>query len=299
MQGVYAVPLQSGAGRDAAYADKGLLKAVLTGRDSFALVSLGPARCPGDVRSAPSRVSSARLTNAARLPPTQGPVRPALRLCEVLRADGTLTLGLLLQVFQPQGSAIRGRVRALSEPWPTFASPRPALTGVQKAGGDQAGGDGPPAAGAAGRLRREGCLLPERDRHLQRLLRDKQEALDGVLQQKRAVEGELEIVWESTTRENRRIKEALFESFTKGNVAEALDRSLASHSGLQMLGFIEGPSPGFRSQQREELSPPPGTARRSAAVPGVHRSPMFESDSDQQQNPSSDESEKNGLEFYS
>ncbi|KAJ8252520.1 hypothetical protein COCON_G00218320 [Conger conger] len=172
---------------------------------------------------------------------------------------------------------------------------------------------------AAGRLGALGHRLQEQEedfagkaasyhreiRHLQRLLSDKQDALDGALQQKRAVEGELEIVWESTTRENRRIKEALFESFTKDNLAEVLDQPLA---GLQALGIVEGPSLGCRSQQQEELSglvppgssaPPPFTSRQSAAVPGIHRSPMFESDSDQHQNPSSDESEKNGLDFYS
>ncbi|XP_028812962.1 centrosomal protein of 89 kDa isoform X2 [Denticeps clupeoides] len=38
--------------------------------------------------------------------------------------------------------------------------------------------------------------------HLQRLLQDKQEALERALQQKREVEGELEVVWEAATREN-------------------------------------------------------------------------------------------------
>ncbi|KAJ8407909.1 hypothetical protein AAFF_G00269530 [Aldrovandia affinis] len=143
-------------------------------------------------------------------------------------------------------------------------------------------------------------------RHLQRLLRDKQEALDGVLQQKRAVEGELEIVWESTTRENQRIKRALFESFTLDGVALEPDQALTRHLGLQALGFTEGPSLHRRSPQRQDLSPlirpgssaPPPASRQSAATPGVHHSPMFESDSDQQQNPSSDESEKTGLDFY-
>ncbi|XP_064168321.1 centrosomal protein of 89 kDa isoform X1 [Anguilla rostrata] len=151
-------------------------------------------------------------------------------------------------------------------------------------------------------------------RHLQRLLRDKQEALDGALQQKRAAEGELEIVWESTTRENLRIKEALLESLTKDSLAEALDRSSSPHAGLLALGLVPGPTLGCWSQQQQQQeeepfpspltrtggsAPPPLTSRRSAAVPGLHRSPMFESDSDQQQNPSSDESEKNGLDFYS
>ncbi|XP_075393169.1 centrosomal protein of 89 kDa [Tenrec ecaudatus] len=46
-------------------------------------------------------------------------------------------------------------------------------------------------------------------RHLHWLLRDKQEVLDEALQQNRAIEGELEVVWESTSKENRRIRELL------------------------------------------------------------------------------------------
>ncbi|XP_050779028.1 centrosomal protein of 89 kDa isoform X4 [Gopherus flavomarginatus] len=54
-------------------------------------------------------------------------------------------------------------------------------------------------------------------KHLQRLLQDKQETLDEVLQQKKEVEGELEIVWESTSKENRRMKEFLHKSLEKKN----------------------------------------------------------------------------------
>uniref|UniRef100_A0A452HE71 Uncharacterized protein n=1 Tax=Gopherus agassizii TaxID=38772 RepID=A0A452HE71_9SAUR len=54
-------------------------------------------------------------------------------------------------------------------------------------------------------------------KHLQRLLQDKQETLDEVLQQKREVEGELEIVWESTSKENERMKEFLHKSLEKKN----------------------------------------------------------------------------------
>ncbi|KAF4010876.1 hypothetical protein G4228_002387 [Cervus hanglu yarkandensis] len=46
-------------------------------------------------------------------------------------------------------------------------------------------------------------------RHLHRILLDKQDVLDKALQQKREVEGELEVVWESTSKENRRIRELL------------------------------------------------------------------------------------------
>ncbi|KFQ97489.1 Centrosomal protein of 89 kDa [Nipponia nippon] len=55
-------------------------------------------------------------------------------------------------------------------------------------------------------------------KHLQCLLRDKQETLDEVLQQKRKVEGELEIIWESTSKENRRMRELLHKSLGKNNM---------------------------------------------------------------------------------
>ncbi|KFP61881.1 Centrosomal protein of 89 kDa, partial [Cariama cristata] len=55
-------------------------------------------------------------------------------------------------------------------------------------------------------------------KHLQRLLQDKQETLDEVLQQKRKVEGELEIIWESTSKENRRMRELLYKSLGKNNM---------------------------------------------------------------------------------
>uniref|UniRef100_G1PMF8 Centrosomal protein 89 n=1 Tax=Myotis lucifugus TaxID=59463 RepID=G1PMF8_MYOLU len=46
-------------------------------------------------------------------------------------------------------------------------------------------------------------------RHLHRMLQDKQDVLDEALQEKRAMEGELEVVWESTAKENQRIRELL------------------------------------------------------------------------------------------
>ncbi|XP_048814976.1 centrosomal protein of 89 kDa [Lagopus muta] len=55
-------------------------------------------------------------------------------------------------------------------------------------------------------------------KHLQRLLQDKQETLDEVLQQKKKVEGELEVIWESTSKENRRMRELLHKSLGNNNV---------------------------------------------------------------------------------
>ncbi|XP_042677633.1 centrosomal protein of 89 kDa [Centrocercus urophasianus] len=55
-------------------------------------------------------------------------------------------------------------------------------------------------------------------KHLQRLLQDKQETLDEVLQQKKKVEGELEVIWESTSKENRRMRELLHKSLGNNNM---------------------------------------------------------------------------------
>ncbi|XP_014797950.1 PREDICTED: centrosomal protein of 89 kDa isoform X1 [Calidris pugnax] len=53
---------------------------------------------------------------------------------------------------------------------------------------------------------------------LQQLLQDRQETLDEALQQKRKVEGELEIIWESTSKENRRMRELLHKSLGKNRL---------------------------------------------------------------------------------
>ncbi|KAM4614091.1 centrosomal protein of 89 kDa [Discoglossus pictus] len=62
-------------------------------------------------------------------------------------------------------------------------------------------------AGKASRYQRE-------MKHLQRLLQDRQETLDEVLQQKRQVEGELEVIWESTSHENKQLKALLHKALT-------------------------------------------------------------------------------------
>ncbi|XP_047383029.1 centrosomal protein of 89 kDa isoform X2 [Sciurus carolinensis] len=46
-------------------------------------------------------------------------------------------------------------------------------------------------------------------RQLHQILQDKQEVLDEALQQKREMEGELEIIWKSASKENQRIRELL------------------------------------------------------------------------------------------
>ncbi|KAJ7311923.1 hypothetical protein JRQ81_006243 [Phrynocephalus forsythii] len=87
-------------------------------------------------------------------------------------------------------------------------------------------------------------------KHLQRLLQEKQETLDEVLQQKREMESELEIIWESTTKENRRMKELLHKSLEKTNAQSPARAYLADVPQKDLLdGF------GF-SYCEVELSPP-------------------------------------------
>ncbi|KAI1235364.1 hypothetical protein IHE44_0002226 [Lamprotornis superbus] len=59
-------------------------------------------------------------------------------------------------------------------------------------------------------------------KHLQHLLQDKQETLNEVLEQTRKTEGELEIMWESTAKENRRMRELLHKSLRKNNMWNAV-----------------------------------------------------------------------------
>uniref|UniRef100_A0A671M2M5 Centrosomal protein 89 n=1 Tax=Sinocyclocheilus anshuiensis TaxID=1608454 RepID=A0A671M2M5_9TELE len=97
-------------------------------------------------------------------------------------------------------------------------------------------------------------------RHLQSQLRDRQEQLHGALQQK--------------------------SSLSPANVAPALHRT-------------SGQNPARISRVEDHLScslPPPFTSRQCRLPHPLQRSPMFDSDSDQQQNLSSDESDKSGRE---
>ncbi|XP_042196452.1 centrosomal protein of 89 kDa isoform X2 [Callorhinchus milii] len=166
--------------------------------------------------------------------------------------------------------------------------------------------------------------------HLQRLLKDKQETLDGVLEQKRQVETELETVWESTTRENRHIKDLLRGTLNKNSllapahfygsgIDENPHRYASSHSNFRAFSYCDVT---VSSPRRLEDGTPHGdyvpsnndvplphrvaesgdctaTQRKQKSREGIVMSPMFESDSDQQQNASSDESEKNDHDFYS
>ncbi|XP_073668745.1 centrosomal protein of 89 kDa isoform X1 [Paramisgurnus dabryanus] len=125
--------------------------------------------------------------------------------------------------------------------------------------------------------------------HLQSQLKDRQEQLHGALQQKREVEGELEVVWEATTKESQRLREVVLRK-----------RSLSPATMAPVLRSTFSQSPARIPHVEDHLSstvPPLFTSRQNCDPYPVHSSPMFESDSDQHQNPSSDESEKNRQDF--
>ncbi|XP_048371265.1 centrosomal protein of 89 kDa isoform X3 [Sphaerodactylus townsendi] len=99
-------------------------------------------------------------------------------------------------------------------------------------------------------------------KHLQRLLQDRQETLDQVLQQKKEVESELEIIWESTTKENRKMKELLHKSLEKNtrSPVKAYESHLADISQKELLGGygfsycdVELSSPAKSQSQQEPV----------------------------------------------
>ncbi|KAL2300438.1 hypothetical protein Nmel_012415, partial [Mimus melanotis] len=67
---------------------------------------------------------------------------------------------------------------------------------------------------------RKTAQYEQEKKHLQHLLQDKQETLNEVLEQNRKT-GELEIMWESTAKENRRLRELLHKSLRKNNMWSA------------------------------------------------------------------------------
>ncbi|KAM6118081.1 LOW QUALITY PROTEIN: centrosomal protein of 89 kDa [Pterocles gutturalis] len=54
------------------------------------------------------------------------------------------------------------------------------------------------------------ALHEQEMKHLQHQLQEKEQAISQVLQQKSKVEGDLEVIWESTSKENRRMRELLY-----------------------------------------------------------------------------------------
>ncbi|XP_031515552.1 centrosomal protein of 89 kDa isoform X4 [Papio anubis] len=78
-------------------------------------------------------------------------------------------------------------------------------------------------------------------RHLHQVLKDKQEVLDQALQQNREMEGELEVIWESTFRENRRIRELLQDTLARTGVRDT-PRALVAPSlnGVSQADLLDG-----------------------------------------------------------
>ncbi|XP_037339325.1 centrosomal protein of 89 kDa isoform X1 [Pungitius pungitius] len=110
--------------------------------------------------------------------------------------------------------------------------------------------------------------------HLQRLLTERQEAEERLLQSKREVEEELEVLWQAATRENQQMRDTLTAdlhgSSSPGRPPQAPEAPTISAGPLV-----------FTSHQS------PGPLRRS----------ISKSDSDHQNN-SLDERHKHGLDFY-
>ncbi|XP_070691206.1 centrosomal protein of 89 kDa [Pempheris klunzingeri] len=125
--------------------------------------------------------------------------------------------------------------------------------------------------------------------HLQRLLRERQEAEERLLQSKREVEEEMEVVWQAVTRENEQMRETLLNSELTANL-----------HGRPVSGSA---SPVWPSQAPDEATasnqaqPHSTLLFTSPQSPGLQRGSMFKSDSDNQNN-SLDEKQKHGLDFY-
>ncbi|XP_055992609.1 centrosomal protein of 89 kDa [Sorex fumeus] len=100
-------------------------------------------------------------------------------------------------------------------------------------------------------------------RHLQRVLQDKQEVLDAALQQKRDMEGELEVVWEATSKENLRIRKLLQDALER--------RSLWDSQALEVL-CAESLSPGDQLDgfgfSYCDMKPPPALPLGPVDSPG-------------------------------
>ncbi|XP_077308734.1 centrosomal protein of 89 kDa isoform X1 [Lithobates pipiens] len=93
-------------------------------------------------------------------------------------------------------------------------------------------------AGKAARYQRE-------MKHLQWLLQDRQDAFDEVLQQKRQVEGELEVIWESASNENRQLKTLLHDTprQSKHNVGDFQHNSAIGFSYCEVNSFSHQDEP--------------------------------------------------------
>ncbi|XP_062845472.1 centrosomal protein of 89 kDa [Trichomycterus rosablanca] len=110
-------------------------------------------------------------------------------------------------------------------------------------------------------------------RHLQAQLRDRQEQLSDALQQRREVENELEVVWEASATENQHLQNM---------VLGKVDVLLSAPDSRPSLAW----------KPRDDIY-------QASTMIQKQDSLLCGSNSEQKQNLSSDESEKNGLDFYS
>ncbi|KAL6461647.1 hypothetical protein MHYP_G00297910 [Metynnis hypsauchen] len=131
--------------------------------------------------------------------------------------------------------------------------------------------------------------------HLQAQLRERQEQLHGALQQKRAVENELEVVWEAAARENQHLQSVVMGvSRADGSLSPVTVPAVLGCSGLSQAWTLRPLDSLDQSERPSSTVPPPFTSRHNGLPHPVQQCPGYKSD-----NPSSDESQKNGLDFYS
>ncbi|KAM4723003.1 centrosomal protein of 89 kDa [Rhinophrynus dorsalis] len=74
-------------------------------------------------------------------------------------------------------------------------------------------------------------------KHLQWLLQDRQETLEEVLQQKRQVEGELEVIWKSTSHENKQMKAILHKAMKQNKWSTSNASQVYQHDSVNEYGF--------------------------------------------------------------
>ncbi|XP_036065360.1 centrosomal protein of 89 kDa isoform X2 [Onychomys torridus] len=94
-------------------------------------------------------------------------------------------------------------------------------------------------------------------RYLQRMLQEKQEVLDEALQQKREMEGELEMVLQSTAKENIRIRGLLQATLERGGTQHTRAREDTCLSGITQGDLLVGHDFSYG-----DVQPPAATARQ-------------------------------------
>ncbi|XP_028733602.1 centrosomal protein of 89 kDa isoform X3 [Peromyscus leucopus] len=94
-------------------------------------------------------------------------------------------------------------------------------------------------------------------RYLHRMLQEKQEVLDEALQQKREMEGELEMVLESTAKENLRMRGLLQATLERGGTQRTRAREDTCLGGIPQGDLLVGHDFSYG-----DVQPPPATARQ-------------------------------------